>query len=65
MIGPMRRQCGWENSTGIPKLLRQSNHENLSVVVLDTDHLSVLEWETDASEVEASLRLALIVAILR
>ena len=48
MIGPMRRQCGWENSTGIPKLLRQSNRENLSVVVLDTDHLSVLEWETDA-----------------
>jgi len=37
MIGPMRRQCGWENSTEIPKLLRQSNRENLSVVVLDTE----------------------------
>ena len=58
MIGPMRRQCGWENSTGIPKLLGQSNHENLSVVVLDTDHLSALEWETDASARKLLARLS-------
>jgi hypothetical protein len=44
-IGCTRRQGNWDNESDVYKELVLLDNVVINMLVLDTDHLSVLEWE--------------------